>query len=54
LKARSNTQNGRHVRLMCFIGRVPLAHIPIAHIHSHGPVLRVFPLDHQLENFILN
>jgi len=36
------------------VGRVPLAHIPIAHIHSHRPVLRVFPLDHQSENFILN
>jgi len=37
-------------------GRVPLAHIPIAHIHSHRPVLRVFPLEffHQSENFILN
>jgi len=35
-------------------GRVPLAHIPIAHIHSHRPVLRVFLLDHQSENFILN
>jgi len=35
-------------------GRVPLAHIPIAHIHSHCPVLRVFLLDHQSENFILN
>jgi len=35
-------------------GRVPLAHIPIAHIHSHRPVLRIFPLDHQSENFILN
>jgi len=35
-----------------FKGRVPLAHIPIAHIHSHRPVLRVFPLDYQSENFI--
>jgi len=35
-------------------GRVPLAHIPIAHIHSHRPMLRVFPLDYQSENFILN
>jgi len=34
--------------------RVPLAHISIAHIYSHRPVLRVFPLDHQLKNFILN
>jgi len=37
-----------------FMERVPLAHIPIAHIHSHRLVLRVFPLDHQSENFILN
>jgi len=35
-------------------GRVSLAHIPIAHIHSHRRVLRIFPLDHQSENFILN
>jgi len=32
-----------------FHGRVPLAHI-----HSHRSVLRVFPLDQQSENFILN
>jgi len=38
----------------CVRGRVPLAHIPIAYIHSHRPVLRVFPLNHQSENFILN
>jgi len=35
-------------------GRIPLAHVPIAHVHTHRPVLRVFPLDHQSENFILN
>jgi len=38
----------------CSCGRVPLAHIPIAPIHSYRPVLRVFSLDHQSENFILN
>jgi len=35
-------------------GRVPLTHVPIVHVHTHRPVLRVFPLDHQSENFILN
>jgi len=35
--------------LLEFNGRVPLAHV-----HTHRPVLRVFPLDHQSENFILN
>jgi len=36
--------NFRYQKYIIFIGRVPLAHIPIAHIHSHRPVLRVFPL----------
>jgi len=40
--------------LVIEIGRVPLAHIPIAHIHSNRPCLEIFPLDHQSENFILN
>jgi len=36
-----------------FSGSIPLAHIPIAHIHSNRPVPRIF-LDHQLENFMLS
>jgi len=36
------------------VGRIPLAHVPIAHVHTHRPVFRVFPLDHQSENFIFN
>jgi len=30
------------------------ARVPLAHIHSHRPELRVFLLNHQSENFILN
>jgi len=28
--------------------------VPIAHVYTHRPVLRVFSLDHQSDNFILS
>jgi len=46
----------QYAGITCLVctGGIPLAHVPIAHVYTHCPVLRVFPLDHQSENFILN
>jgi len=49
-----SASHSMRVSIPITVGRVSLAHIPIAHIHSHRPVLRIFLLDHQSEHLILN